>query len=95
MVPQVAPIVHTSITLYHPASAARQARRASDRKRRADRHQLSRTLPFLEAYRRFGHRPGQFPNAHRNQGRILSLPMFAEITLPQQNTVVDLIRAFR
>lgn len=51
-------------------------------------------LPFLEAYRRFGHRPEQFPNAHRHQGRILSLPMFAEITAQQQNTVVELIRAF-
>jgi dTDP-4-amino-4,6-dideoxygalactose transaminase len=51
-------------------------------------------LPYLEAYRRFGHRPEQFPNAHRHQGRILSLPMFAEITAQQQNTVVDLIRAF-
>jgi dTDP-4-amino-4,6-dideoxygalactose transaminase len=51
-------------------------------------------LPFLEAYRRFGHRAEQFPNAHRHQGRILSLPMFAEITAQQQQTVVDLIRAF-
>jgi dTDP-4-amino-4,6-dideoxygalactose transaminase len=51
-------------------------------------------LPYLEAYRRFGHRPEQFPNAHRHQGRILSLPMFAEITAQQQKTVVDLIRAF-
>jgi dTDP-4-amino-4,6-dideoxygalactose transaminase len=51
-------------------------------------------LPFLEAYRRFDHRAGQFPNAHRHQGRILSLPMFAEITAQQQRTVVELIRAF-
>ena len=51
-------------------------------------------LPFLEAYRRFNHRPEQFPNAHRHQGRILSLPMFAEITPQQQQTVVDLIRTF-
>jgi dTDP-4-amino-4,6-dideoxygalactose transaminase len=51
-------------------------------------------LPYLEAYRRFGHRPEQFPNAQRHQGRILSLPMFAEITAQQQNTVVDLICAF-
>jgi dTDP-4-amino-4,6-dideoxygalactose transaminase len=51
-------------------------------------------LPFLDAYRRFGHRAEQFPNAHRHQGRILSLPMFAEITAQQQQTVVDLIRAF-
>jgi dTDP-4-amino-4,6-dideoxygalactose transaminase len=51
-------------------------------------------LPFLESYRRLGHRPEQFPNAYRHQGRILSLPMFAEITGEQQNTVIDLIRAF-
>jgi dTDP-4-amino-4,6-dideoxygalactose transaminase len=51
-------------------------------------------LPFLEAYGRFGRRPEQFPNAYRQQGRILSLPMFAEMTVDQQTTVVDLIRAF-
>jgi dTDP-4-amino-4,6-dideoxygalactose transaminase len=51
-------------------------------------------LPFLEAYGRFGHRPEQFPNAYRQQGRILSLPMFAEITADQQKAVVDLIHAF-
>jgi dTDP-4-amino-4,6-dideoxygalactose transaminase len=51
-------------------------------------------LPFLEAYRRFKHRAEQFPNAHRHQGRILSLPIFAEITAQQQQTVIDLIRGF-
>src|ERR1700724_1319884 len=51
-------------------------------------------LPFLEDYRRFNHRAEQFPNAHRHQGRILSLPIFAEITAQQQQAVVDLIRAF-
>jgi dTDP-4-amino-4,6-dideoxygalactose transaminase len=51
-------------------------------------------LPFLDAYRRFGHRPEQFPNAHRHQSRILSLPIFAEITAQQQRTVIDLIRSF-
>jgi dTDP-4-amino-4,6-dideoxygalactose transaminase len=51
-------------------------------------------LPFLEAYSRFNARAEQFPNAHRDQGRILSLPMFAEITREQQQIVVDLIRAF-
>src|SRR5580698_9358737 len=44
-------------------------------------------LPFLEAYRRFAARAEQFPNAHRDQGRILSLPMFAEITREQQDEV--------
>src|ERR1700732_1224201 len=28
-------------------------------------------LPFLAAYKRFGHRPEQFPNAHHDQGKIL------------------------
>ncbi|KRR23780.1 erythromycin biosynthesis sensory transduction protein eryC1 [Bradyrhizobium retamae] len=51
-------------------------------------------LPFLEAYRRLGLRPEQFPNAYLHQSRILSLPMFAEITAQQQKAVVDLIRAF-
>src|ERR1700709_418939 len=51
-------------------------------------------LPFLAAYSRLKHRPEQFPNAHHQQGRILSLPMFAEITAEQQRTVIELIRAF-
>lgn len=51
-------------------------------------------LPFLAAYGRFGHHPEQFPNAHSDQSKILSLPMFAEITREQQGEVVDLIRDF-
>jgi dTDP-4-amino-4,6-dideoxygalactose transaminase len=51
-------------------------------------------LPFLGAYSRLKARPEQFPNAHRAQGRILSLPMFAEITPAQQNEVIDLVRKF-
>ena len=51
-------------------------------------------LPFLEAYGRLKARPEQFPNAHRDQGMILSLPMFAEITREQQHEVIDLVRKF-
>lgn len=51
-------------------------------------------LPFLPAYGRLGARPEQFPNAYRDQGTILSLPMFAEITTEQQRTVVELVRQF-
>jgi dTDP-4-amino-4,6-dideoxygalactose transaminase len=51
-------------------------------------------LPFVQAYERFGHTPEQFPNAHRHQSRILSLPMFAEITADQQQAVIGLIRSF-
>lgn len=52
-------------------------------------------LPFLAAYSRYNHLPEQFPNAFRHQGRILSLPMFAEITAEQQGEVIELIQAFR
>jgi dTDP-4-amino-4,6-dideoxygalactose transaminase len=51
-------------------------------------------LPFLAAYGRLQHRPEQFPNAHADQGRIVSLPMFAEITREQQEEVIRLVREF-
>ncbi len=51
-------------------------------------------LPFLPAYSRLEARPQQFPNAHRQQSRILSLPMFAEIAPAQQHEVIDLICRF-
>lgn len=51
-------------------------------------------LPFLPAYQRFGHVPGDFPNAWANQGRILSLPIFPEMTLSQQDWVAESIRHF-
>ncbi|QOZ44033.1 erythromycin biosynthesis sensory transduction protein eryC1 [Bradyrhizobium sp. CCBAU 53340] len=51
-------------------------------------------LPFLQSYERLRLRPEQFPNAHRHQSRILSLPMFAEITPEQQSAVIDLVAKF-
>ena len=51
-------------------------------------------LPFLPAYSRFGHRPADFPVAHRHQSRILSLPIFPEITAAQMHAVADAIRSF-
>jgi len=51
-------------------------------------------LPFLAAYGRLKASPEQFPNAYREQGRILSLPMFAEITREQQDEVINLVREF-
>ncbi|MET4445550.1 dTDP-4-amino-4,6-dideoxygalactose transaminase [Bradyrhizobium sp. GM2.2] len=51
-------------------------------------------LPLLQAYRRYEHKPEQFPNASRDQHKILSLPMFAEISREQQDYVVGLIRKF-
>lgn len=51
-------------------------------------------LPFLPAYARLSHRPEDFPNAYRNQARILSLPIFPEITLDQMHMVADAIEGF-
>jgi dTDP-4-amino-4,6-dideoxygalactose transaminase len=52
-------------------------------------------LPFLPAYRRLGHQPSDFPNAHHNQSRILSLPIFPEMRDEQIDAVVDAVRTFR
>jgi dTDP-4-amino-4,6-dideoxygalactose transaminase len=51
-------------------------------------------LPFLPAYGRFNHRPEQFPNAYRQQGTIISLPLFAGITASQQEEVIEAIIEF-
>jgi dTDP-4-amino-4,6-dideoxygalactose transaminase len=40
----------------------------------------SRALPFYPAYARLGHGPGDFANAFLNQSRILSIPMYPEMT---------------
>lgn len=39
-----------------------------------------KALPFYPAYSYLGHRPEDFPVAHANQSRILSLPIFPEMT---------------
>lgn len=52
-------------------------------------------LPFLPAYARFGHRPEEFPIAYRHQSRILSLPIFPEMSAAQLAAVVDAIRSFK
>lgn len=51
-------------------------------------------LPFLPAYSRYGHVPQDFPNAHYNQSRIVSLPIFPEMTAQQMQAVADAIRGF-
>jgi dTDP-4-amino-4,6-dideoxygalactose transaminase len=51
-------------------------------------------LPFLPAYARFGHQPADFPNAYRNQSRILSIPIFPEMTTVQTATVAAAINCF-
>lgn len=51
-------------------------------------------LPFLPAYSRFGHKPSDFPAAYQNQSRILSLPIFAELTGAQIESVASAIGTF-
>ena len=51
-------------------------------------------LPFLPAYSRFAHKPEDFPAAHRAQSRILSIPIFPEISETQLQAVVDSIGRF-
>lgn len=51
-------------------------------------------LPFLPAYRGLGHGEADFPNAHRDQSRILSLPIFPEMTPAQMHAVAAGIRSF-
>jgi dTDP-4-amino-4,6-dideoxygalactose transaminase len=95
LVPEVAPDrshVYHLYTIRHPRRDALSAHLNANGVQTAINYPTA--LPFLAAYQRLGHRPEQFPNAHRDQGRILSLPMFAEITPAQQDEVIDLIRKF-
>ncbi len=51
-------------------------------------------LPFLPAYHRFGHRPEDFPVAFHHQSRVLSLPLFPEMSEAQMDRVVEAVKAF-
>jgi len=53
-----------------------------------------KALPFYPAYSHLRHSPGDFPNAYANQSVILSLPMFPELTMEQQEYIIDSMRAF-
>ena len=95
VLPQVGPDrthVYHLYTIRHPRRDALAAHLSAHGVQTAINYPIA--LPFLEAYRRFAARPEQFPNAHRDQSRILSLPMFAEITREQQDEVIELIRRF-
>jgi dTDP-4-amino-4,6-dideoxygalactose transaminase len=51
-------------------------------------------LPFVPAYAYLGGSAQQFPNAHRNQSRVLSLPIFPEMTTAQRERVAAVIKIF-
>jgi dTDP-4-amino-4,6-dideoxygalactose transaminase len=51
-----------------------------------------KALPFYPAYAYLGHKPAEFPAAYRNQSRILSLPIFPEMTDEMIEYVADQTR---
>lgn len=52
------------------------------------------SLPFLEAYEYLGHSQSDFPVAFESQSRILSLPIFPDITNQQIEYVCECIKNF-
>jgi dTDP-4-amino-4,6-dideoxygalactose transaminase len=84
--------VYHLYTIQHPRRDALAAHLSANGVQTAINYPIA--LPFLAAYGRLKHRPEQFPNAFGQQSKILSLPMFAEITPGQQKEVVDLVRCF-
>jgi len=51
-----------------------------------------KALPFYPAYAHLGHKPADFPVAHANQSRILSLPIYPEMTDDMIERVAGQIR---
>lgn len=51
-------------------------------------------LPFLPCYAHLGNKPEDYPVVHRMQSRILSLPIFPEMTEDQKESVADALKAF-
>jgi dTDP-4-amino-4,6-dideoxygalactose transaminase len=53
-----------------------------------------KALPFYPAYAHLGHTPEDFPVAYGDQHRILSIPLYPEMTEGDQDDIVACIRAF-
>jgi len=51
-----------------------------------------RPIHLQQAYKDLGHRPGDFPVSEALSERILSLPMYAELTEQQQQRVVEVLQ---
>jgi len=54
-----------------------------------------KALPFYPAYAYLGHSPADFPVAYGHQDRILSLPIFPEMTPEMIAYVADVIKGFQ
>jgi len=53
-----------------------------------------KALPFYPAYAYLGHQAGDFPVAHANQSRILSLPIYPEMSDAAIEYVAASVRKF-
>jgi dTDP-4-amino-4,6-dideoxygalactose transaminase len=53
-----------------------------------------KALPFYPAYAYLDHKPSDFPVAYANQSRIVSIPIFPEMTNGQFDHVVESVRQF-
>jgi dTDP-4-amino-4,6-dideoxygalactose transaminase len=53
-----------------------------------------KSLPFLDAYKKYRHKKNDFPVAYRYQSQILSLPMYPEMSTSQILHVIKSIKAF-
>ncbi|MCK1577670.1 DegT/DnrJ/EryC1/StrS family aminotransferase [Bradyrhizobium sp. 174] len=94
-VPQVAPgrdHVYHLYTIRHPRRDALAAYLNANGVQTAINYPTA--LPLLQAYSRLSHTAAQFAHAYRDQTSILSLPIFAEITQSQQDSVIRLLREF-
>lgn len=54
----------------------------------------SKALPFYEAYKHLKHKPTDFPVAHKNQSKILSIPIYPEINHTTQDYITKIINSF-
>lgn len=50
-----------------------------------------KALPFYPAYDYLAHKPGDFPNAFRDQNEILSIPIYPEMTSEQIKYVTEVV----
>ena len=51
-------------------------------------------LPYTDCYKKYNYSPDDFPKSYASQSKILSLPMFAEITDEQIEEVCYTIKNF-
>ena len=77
-----------------------QADRRDDLQRYLKDHRIGTAIHYpipihlQEAARGLGYKPGDFPVTERQSQRILSLPIYPELTDVQKQAVVEAIRAF-